>query len=404
MEHYLTLVQDLTFFPSFHLNEISSKLRNYARLIIEYRNLKNEKTCQAFDMIDPSNWDDVILSVKSLVNYEGDEKVGIPTLLLSVGRSLSSIACAKRALGIKLRNQEMQDDARAFLDLHDLYWNIYAKHADATMASKKDKTPELLPLTSDLQKLRLYLVTEIDKILNKQSLEEMTLQEWSTLQKLTITRIITFNARRGSEPLNILVTDWERCLNDEWKRTEDIAAIDDPLEKLLADRLKVLYVKGKKRRRVPVLFTTEMQQSIILLNAKRDEVGVDPSNKYLFPRPTRNSRNAMRGWDVVHEVSNSANLAKPDLVTSTKVRKHMATILQLLDINSAELTWITDHLGHSIDVHKNWYRQEESTIEVTKVAKILVAKDAGENFTNKKISEIGGLSSFIFFQLKRSLT
>ena len=142
-------------------------------------------------------------------------------------------------------------------------------------------------LTSDLQKLCLYLVTEIDKILYKQSLEEMTLQEWSTLQKLTITRIITFNARRGSEPLKILVTDWERCLNDEWKRTEDIAAIDDPLEKLLADRLKVLYVKGKKRKRVPVLFTTEMQQSIILLNAKRDEVGVDPSNKYLFPRPTR---------------------------------------------------------------------------------------------------------------------
>ena len=248
------------------------------------------------------------------------------------------------------------------------------------------------------------MVTEINKILNKQSLEEMTLQEWSTLQKLTITRIITFNARRGSEPLKILVSDWERCLNDEWKRTEDIAAIEDPLEKLLADRLKVLYVKGKKRRRVPVLFTTEMQQSIILLNAKRDEVGVDPSNKYLFPRPTRNSRNAMRGWDVVHEVSNSANLAKPDLVTSTKVRKHMATILQLLDINSAELTWITDHLGHSIDVHKNWYRQEESTIEVTKVAKILVAKDAGENFTNKKIAEIGGLSYFIFFQLKRSLT
>ena len=84
-----------------------------------------------------------------------------------------------------------------------------------------------------------------------------------------------------------------------------------------------------------------MQQSIIVLNANRDEVGVDPSKKYLFPVLTRNSRNAMRGWDFVHEVSNSANLAKPDLVTSTKVHKHMATILQLLDVNSAELTWIT---------------------------------------------------------------
>ena len=66
----------------------------------------------------------------------------------------------------------------------------------------------------------------------------------------------------------------------------------------------------------------------------------------------------------------------------------MATVLQLLDMNKAELSWVTDHLGHSADVHKRWYRQEESTVELTKVAKILVAKDKGKSFHSKKIKDI----------------
>lgn len=29
----------------------------------------------------------------------------------------------------------------------------------------------------------------------------------------------------------------------------------------------------------------------------------------------------------------------------------MATVLQLLDMNAAELEWVTEHLGHTTDVH-----------------------------------------------------
>ena len=62
-------------------------------------------------------------------------------------------------------------------------------------------------------------------------------------------------------------------------------------------------------------------------------------------------------------------------------------------MNEAELSWVTDHLGHSADVHKLWYRQEESTVELTKVAKVLMAKDNGERFHNKTMAELCGSSS-----------
>ena len=68
----------------------------------------------------------------------------------------------------------------------------------------------------------------------------------------------------------------------------------------------------------------------------------------------------------------------------------MATVFQVLNMNEAELTWVTNHLGHTADVHKRWYRQEESTVELTKIAQLLVARDEGKNFKNKKINEVLG--------------
>ena len=184
------------------------------------------------------------------------------------------------------------------------------------------------------------------------------------------------------------VEDWTRC--DQWKRNEDIERIKDPVEKLLAERLKIIYVKGKRKRRVPILFTEEMQNGINILVHFRGNVGVSSNNDYIFARPSRGSLNPIRGWDAVHDVTKKVNLKKPNLITSTKIRKQMATVLQLLDMNDCELNWVTDHLGHSGDVHKKWYRQEESTIGLTKVAKLLVAKDKGKDFQNKKMKDVIG--------------
>ena len=88
-------------------------------------------------------------------------------------------------------------------------------------------------------------------------------------------------------------------------------------------------------------------------------------------------------------VASKASLAKPELITSTRIRKELATTLQLLDMNKADLTWVSNHLRHSVHVHKQWYRQEESTVELTKVAKVLIAKDDGVTFfLNKRMADI----------------
>ena len=66
------------------------------------------------------------------------------------------------------------------------------------MKLKHSKTPELLPLKSDLIVLKKHLEQSIKQILCETELT-ISHSEWIHLMKLLVCRIITFNARRGSK-------------------------------------------------------------------------------------------------------------------------------------------------------------------------------------------------------------
>lgn len=54
------------------------------------------------------------------------------------------------------------------------------------------------------------------------------------------------------------------------------------------------------------------------------------------------------------------------------------------------MEWIADHLGHSIEVHRDYYRLQESTLEICKVSKLLMAVENGSihKLVGKKLSDI----------------
>ena len=138
----------------------------------------------------------------------------------------------------------------------------------------------------------------------------------------------------------------------------------------------------------PIIFTEEVAAGIRLLISKRREAGVSVDNTYIFA--SGNSRNRLRGWDTLQSISKKINLKKPKLITLTRTRKYLSTILQLLDMSKSELTWVTNHFGHTKDIHRNWYRKEDATIELTKIAKVLLAVDSDEsrNMQSKRIDDL----------------
>lgn len=141
---------------------------------------------------------------------------------------------------------------------------------------------------------------------------------------------------------------------------------------------------------MPILLTLEVKEAIDALICHRNEAGVHPDNPYVFARAKRNSRKSVRGWDCLKAVAIRANVKCPHLVTSTKLRKYVATVCQIVDMTNSELDWLANHLGHNIDVHRDFYRLQESTLELAKVSKLLIAVDEGKasKLAGKKLDEI----------------
>ena len=94
--------------------------------------------------------------------------------------------------------------------------------------------------------------------------------------------------------------------------------------------LDLLQVIGKRGRIVPIILTKDVKEAIDLIVKKRQEVGVSADNKYVFARPNQHSQSYVRGWDSLKEILGQVgDLERPDLITSTKLRKYIATVAQV---------------------------------------------------------------------------
>ena len=137
-----------------------------------------------------------------------------------------------------------------------------------------------------------------------------------------------------------------------------------------------------------MLFTEEVVKGIKKLIRNRSKMGISEENNLVFA--CGQNFGSLGGWDVLQGITKKLPLKKPKLITPTRTRKMVSTLMQLLDLTDGELTWITNHMGHTKDVQLAWYRKHDSTLELTKVARALMCVDQGNrhDLQNKKIGEL----------------
>ena len=160
---------------------------------------------------------------------------------------------------------------------------------------------------------------------------------------------------------------------------------------LCFSRMDLVEIRGKRGRKMPLLLSPETKKAITLLTSSRP-IGVPSANKYVFARPTKGSLEHLRGCDCLHEVVTSIKkeLMHPEAITSTKLRKYVATVSQTAALTEIETDWLARHLGHDIRVHRDFYRIHESTAELAKISKLLLAVDKGkiEHLKGKNLDDI----------------
>lgn len=69
----------------------------------------------------------------------------------------------------------------------------------------------------------------------------------------------------------------------------------------------------------------------------------------------------------------------------------MLFLFKIVDLDSKnELEWLANHMGHTLSVHRKYYRLQEQTLELAKVSKLLIAADCGmvHRYAGKTLDDI----------------
>ncbi|XP_027866475.1 uncharacterized protein LOC114148944 isoform X2 [Xiphophorus couchianus] len=277
-------------------------------------------------------------------------------------------------------------NVRIFKQICETRWSeCVSSHALRTLNEAKWNAPQLIPFAEDVRKMHQYLDTKRMEC-QRNLKEEAVKKNWAELAKITLCEVIIFNRRREGEvskmPLNAFT------LRDTSVTHPDVELALSELEKKLCKHFQRIEIKGKRGRKVPILLTPNMASSMELLVQNRRNCDVLDENPYMFGRPQ--TLNHFRGSDIIREMAQNCGAKHPGALSSTKLRKHMATMSKVLNLKDNEMDDLADFLGHDIRVHRQYYRLPEGTLQLAKISKVLLALERGQlsHFKGRNLDEI----------------
>ncbi|KAJ8048981.1 hypothetical protein HOLleu_01514 [Holothuria leucospilota] len=248
------------------------------------------------------------------------------------------------------------------------------------------KSPKLLPLTEDCVKFNNYLHRRELEIKSECSTDgDLPEDTYKALASTTLAQIVVFNRRRPQEVETIKVEDYKAQVKSKKPIQDEIMQSLTMQEKLSLQGVRLIVVRGKRGRGVPILLPPNLKDSTDLL-AKHNE-----GKEFLFARVGDTSSTPLRAYQVVAELADAAvpKLKYPKTIRCTKLRKHLATLSKLLDLKN-ELEQLANHMGHDISTHREYYCLPQETILLAKMSKLLNLASMGKlhQFKGKSLEDV----------------
>lgn len=170
---------------------------------------------------------------------------------------------------------------------------------------------------------------------------------------VTIAHIILLDRKRAGDAAEAELTFYINRKNEELPTT--ILQTLTSRQRQCMDELEVFQIPGKRTRSVPVLLTKVMRENIDLIVSCRPVLNIPHTNTYLFARPM--TAEPFDGGKCLDKIKKMCFLKKPEMLTSTGMRHHIATMSQIHAKQNDHYTeQLAGFLGHDMAVHSKNYR------------------------------------------------
>ena len=325
----------------------------------------------------PTHFDSIVEVTYEMGGYDvgtasRNPSFTIPSAPRVIGQALGKVAHVLQGQAIRDGDTALETQVNQFERLLKSEWGDRISRASLhTLNMRKQKKDDAIPSTENVQKLSAFLKSEVSagsKALdpgNKIGLQE----RYNRLAERTMVSLLVFNKRRGGEASNIEVTDYTERANYEQNQTI-MRSLSD-LERELVAKMTLVQLIGKRGRVVPILIPPEERRAIEALLQARQIVGL-PANGKLFAKTPRNT--VMCHGYALKKTCREAGV-DAQKITSTTLRKYLATVVQVMRLTENEMDQVAMHLGHDLNVHRRYYRLQHSTVELSKVSRLLLSTE-----------------------------
>lgn len=316
------------------LYHISAKLRRCSRFLLEMQKIDSYDSM--LSTLKPQHFDNIVHAAKQMSRYSSESRsFGAPSTALQFGTHLKKLA--ELALKLIYRKkiplpiadvEKCATELNRFIVVVESHWTTeLGSLALKDLHEKAGKKPKLLPFTEDIRKLKNDTEQQAEE-----SYEELKLSRsesaYKTLVETTLVLSILHNRKRVGDIQYLDLNTYSQQIsldNAEGTVQTEMAASLTENEKILTQHYKIITTIGKGSKRVTFLIPKHMQNYFAMIYKLRTSTAWFPAdNVYLFTLP--HSTRWLNGCTVINKYAIKCGAKKPELLTSSRLRKHIATV------------------------------------------------------------------------------
>lgn len=336
------------------LYHISNKLRECGKFLIEMRKLG--PYTDMLSVLKPEHFDDAIEATKRMSRYDLENKsFGSASLALHFGTNLKKLSelatklLMRKTTPISVPNvEEALTNFDRFEKLVKCQWATeLGSLALKDLTEKSSIKPKLLPLTEDIMKMKNIVEQIAKEAFDKLKISKST-DSFRVLAETTLLLTILHNRKRVGDIQYLELGCYKKqfdCSSYAPSQHELTSSLTEN-EMLLTKHYKRIVAVGKGSRPVIILIPKDIQEYFSMIYDLRQNTSWFPNkNMYFFTYPT--SMRWIDGCSVLRKYAKMSGVKHPELLTSCRLRKHIATVTQVLSLKENEVDQFAKFMGHT---------------------------------------------------------
>ncbi|KAI4463010.1 hypothetical protein MML48_4g00011825 [Holotrichia oblita] len=313
------------------INVTSRKMRELSRLLIEIKKV-DPKIKNLFQALRPDNFELLISATKVVANYNPEtEFYESASTALNLGTAIKQ--CCEIAILFVLKRKKV-------------YSTIPAAEAKA-----------------DLKTLINLIDSEWRFEISTQASNDLSMKKWN---KVTMVPLAS-----------------------------DLKLMKDYLIVKANDVVEHLNINCQDKDAYMILLETVFCRVLLLNRRRPGELQRLPLHIYQNSEQTTHNYEEFAdiitlSEQVIGKYAKLCGAKNPHAITATKLRKHLATLTQVLNMSDNDIEQLSTFMGHTVNVHRGSYRLPDDVFQTAKISKLLLLMEKGEaaQYKGKKLDEI----------------